>query len=91
MDRYGLNPCGEIIGRDFHCNLAEVHLNTLDPERWKSTSPTLFTLLAYRWLHFCNTSSFMSGTSTLVRSILLLASALLVCLIFSYTLAAPNG
>ena len=31
MDRYGLNPCGEIIGRDFHCNLAEVHLNTMDP------------------------------------------------------------
>lgn len=30
LDRYGLNPCGEIIGRDFHCNLAEVHLNTLD-------------------------------------------------------------
>ena len=28
---YGLNPCGEIIGRDFHCNLAEVHLNLLDP------------------------------------------------------------
>ena len=32
MDRYGLNPCGEIIGRDFHCNLAEVHLNAIDPE-----------------------------------------------------------
>jgi ribonucleotide reductase class II len=32
MDRYGLNPCGEIIGRDFHCNLAEVHLNTIDPQ-----------------------------------------------------------
>lgn len=31
MDRYGLNPCGEIIGRDFHCNLSEVHLNTIDP------------------------------------------------------------
>lgn len=30
--RYGLNPCGEIIGEDFHCNLAEVHLNTLDPK-----------------------------------------------------------
>jgi ribonucleotide reductase class II len=29
MTRYGLNPCGEILGRDFHCNLAEVHLNTL--------------------------------------------------------------
>ena len=31
MGRYGLNPCGEIIGRDFHCNLAEVHLNNVDP------------------------------------------------------------
>ena len=28
--RYGLNPCGEILGEDFHCNLSEVHLNTLD-------------------------------------------------------------
>jgi ribonucleotide reductase, class II len=32
MKRYGLNPCGEIIGSDFHCNLAEIHLNRLDPE-----------------------------------------------------------
>ena len=31
MNRYGLNPCGEIIGTDFHCNLAEIHLNTIDP------------------------------------------------------------
>ena len=31
MMRYGLNPCGEIIGEDFHCNLSEIHLNTLDP------------------------------------------------------------
>ncbi|MEB3320475.1 MAG: ribonucleoside-triphosphate reductase, adenosylcobalamin-dependent [Cyanobium sp.] len=31
MARYGLNPCGEIIGADFHCNLAEVHLNRLNP------------------------------------------------------------
>jgi ribonucleotide reductase class II len=30
--RYGLNPCGEIIGENFHCNLAEVHLNQLAPE-----------------------------------------------------------
>jgi ribonucleotide reductase class II len=36
MDRYGLNPCGEIIGRDFHCNLAEVHLNTIDPSDYKA-------------------------------------------------------
>jgi ribonucleotide reductase class II len=31
-DRYGLNPCGEILGSNFHCNLAEVHLNQLDPD-----------------------------------------------------------
>jgi ribonucleotide reductase, class II len=31
ISRYGLNPCGEIIGSDFHCNLSEVHLNLLDP------------------------------------------------------------
>jgi ribonucleotide reductase class II len=31
MGRYGLNPCGEILGADFHCNLSEVHLNRLDP------------------------------------------------------------
>lgn len=28
---FGLNPCGEILGENFHCNLAEVHLNQLDP------------------------------------------------------------
>jgi ribonucleotide reductase, class II len=33
MTRYGLNPCGEIIGRDFYCNLSEIHLNQLDPIR----------------------------------------------------------
>ncbi|NEP18115.1 MAG: ribonucleoside-triphosphate reductase, adenosylcobalamin-dependent [Leptolyngbya sp. SIO4C1] len=31
-DRYGLNPCGEIIGQNFHCNLAEIHLNQIHPE-----------------------------------------------------------
>ena len=31
LNRYGLNPCGEILGADFHCNLAEVHLNRIDP------------------------------------------------------------
>jgi ribonucleotide reductase, class II len=29
--RYGLNPCGEIISMDFHCNLGEVHLNQISP------------------------------------------------------------
>ena len=32
MTRYGLNPCGEILGNDFHCNLAEVHLNQIAPD-----------------------------------------------------------
>jgi ribonucleotide reductase, class II len=31
MARFGLNPCGEIIGSDFMCNLAEIHLNRIDP------------------------------------------------------------
>ncbi|MYG38880.1 MAG: ribonucleoside-triphosphate reductase, adenosylcobalamin-dependent [Synechococcus sp. SB0676_bin_10] len=32
LSRYGLNPCGEIIGSDFHCNLSEVHLNLISPQ-----------------------------------------------------------
>ena len=35
MTRYGLNPCGEILGNDFHCNLAEVHLNQIDPNDYE--------------------------------------------------------
>ncbi|WP_218080648.1 ribonucleoside-triphosphate reductase, adenosylcobalamin-dependent [Anthocerotibacter panamensis] len=31
LGRYGLNPCGEIIGANFHCNLAEIHLNQINP------------------------------------------------------------
>ena len=31
LGRYGLNPCGEILGSDFHCNLSEIHLNQIDP------------------------------------------------------------
>jgi len=31
FQRYGLNPCGEILGANFHCNLSEIHLNQLDP------------------------------------------------------------
>lgn len=30
--RYGLNPCGEIVGSNFPCNLAEVNLNMIDPD-----------------------------------------------------------
>lgn len=42
MDRYGLNPCGEIIGRDFHCNLSEVHLNTIDPNDYKAQEAAFY-------------------------------------------------
>jgi ribonucleotide reductase class II len=32
IERYGLNPCGEISLRDNLCNLSEIHLNTIDPK-----------------------------------------------------------
>ncbi len=35
LSRFGLNPCGEILGTNFHCNLGEVHLNQLDPNNAK--------------------------------------------------------
>lgn len=31
LARFGLNPCGEILGSNFHCNLSEIHLNQIDP------------------------------------------------------------
>jgi ribonucleotide reductase, class II len=42
MSRYGLNPCGEIIGKDFHCNLAEVHLNTISPDSYKDQEDAFY-------------------------------------------------
>jgi ribonucleotide reductase, class II len=33
--RVGLNPCGEIIGSNFFCNLSEIHLNQIDPYNFK--------------------------------------------------------
>ena len=58
MDRYGLNPCGEIIGRDFHCNLAEVHLNTIDPEDYEGQEDAFYaaglqvaSLLQHEFIH----------------------------------------
>ncbi|MCF2970256.1 ribonucleoside-triphosphate reductase, adenosylcobalamin-dependent [Synechococcus sp. Nb3U1] len=35
INRYGLNPCGEIIGSNYHCNLSEIHLNQIDPYNTK--------------------------------------------------------
>jgi ribonucleotide reductase, class II len=35
LGRYGLNPCGEVIGSNFHCNLSEIHLNQIDPDNYK--------------------------------------------------------
>jgi ribonucleotide reductase class II len=36
LSRIGLNPCGEILGANFHCNLAEIHLNQIDPQDLKT-------------------------------------------------------
>ena len=35
LQRYGLNPCGEIIFSDGHCNLSEIHLNQIDPQNFE--------------------------------------------------------
>ena len=58
LDRYGLNPCGEIIGRDFHCNLAEVHLNTIHPNDSAAQESAFYaaglqvaSLLQHRFVH----------------------------------------
>lgn len=31
MSRIGMNPCAEVLGSDFMCNLAEIHINQIDP------------------------------------------------------------
>lgn len=31
LNRYNMNPCGEILGNNLHCDLSEVHLVNLDP------------------------------------------------------------
>lgn len=58
MMRYGLNPCGEIIGRDFHCNLSEVHLNTIDPSDYEAQEKAFYAaglqvaaLLQHEFIH----------------------------------------
>jgi len=55
--RLGLNPCGEIIGSNFHCNLAEVHLNQIDPynfkeqeEAFKAAALSVAVLLNHKFL-----------------------------------------
>jgi len=35
LARVGLNPCGEIIGANFFCNLSEIHLNQIDPHNYQ--------------------------------------------------------
>ena len=75
----GLNPCGEIIGRDFHCNLAEVHLNTIDHED-KDAQYKAFYAVASR---LYNTNLCMSATS--IRGALIRLSVL-ASLVFSISL-----
>jgi ribonucleotide reductase, class II len=58
FDANGLiaHNCGEIIGANFHCNLAEVHLNQIDPkdiktqdEAFKAGALSVATLLNHRF------------------------------------------
>ena len=56
LGRYGLNPCGEILGENFHCNLAEVHLNLIDPadfeaqeDAFKAAALSVAALLNHRF------------------------------------------
>ena len=56
LGRYGLNPCGEILGADFHCNLAEIHLNQIDPadlqaqeDAFRAAGLAVATLLNHRF------------------------------------------
>ncbi|HBE36298.1 MAG TPA: ribonucleoside-triphosphate reductase, adenosylcobalamin-dependent, partial [Cyanobacteria bacterium UBA11368] len=35
LARYGLNPCGEIVFSDGHCNLSEIHLNQIEPHNYQ--------------------------------------------------------
>lgn len=57
LSRLGLNPCGEITGADFHCNLSEVHLNQLDPhdlteqaDAFKAAALSVAALLNHQFL-----------------------------------------
>jgi len=57
LSRYGLNPCGEIIMSDNHCNLAEVHLNMIDPndrstqeEAFRAGALSVASLLNHRFV-----------------------------------------
>lgn len=35
LQRYYSNPCFEVLGKKFLCNLSQVHLNNLDPQDYK--------------------------------------------------------
>jgi ribonucleotide reductase class II len=35
ISRYSTNPCGEIVSKNFMCNLSEVHLNNIDPNNFE--------------------------------------------------------
>lgn len=56
LSRYSLNPCAEIFGSNFFCNLSDVHLNRLDPldlgeqsKAFEAASISAASLLNYRF------------------------------------------
>ena len=54
LSRYGENPCAEIIGHNFACNLSEFQLSRLDPDDHDAQSRAIeaATLAACSNLHF---------------------------------------
>jgi ribonucleotide reductase class II len=54
LSRYGENPCAEIIGHNFACNLSEFQLSQLDPDDHDAQSRAIeaATLAACSNLHF---------------------------------------
>jgi len=71
MSRYGLNPCGEILGNDFHCNLAEVHLNQIDPKNFEEQKK-LLKLQLFQWHAYLTMNLKLNVTEKVGNMILLL-------------------
>lgn len=42
LNRYGLNPCGEIALKDNLCNLSEIHLNTISPKDYATQDEAFY-------------------------------------------------
>jgi ribonucleotide reductase class II len=58
INRHGTNPCGEVCGSDFMCNLSEIHLNMINPgdektqeEAFRAGALSVASLLNHEFQH----------------------------------------